>query len=675
MSKDIKFFSHNKSLDWNKGIYDNLIANDEGVRILSKEKYRLLENIEIEAYNTEKVEDIILKSKNYIYIHMKDNTLWQYNANACTMEYFMDLSHEGSNILLESGNDALYLMRYGDTDIPTIKAYSTIAKEKIWEMNSIQSKKFYPIKISVDQYNYLYLIFIYLEDIKAFHDQEKYPLYIMRIDPRGNIKRIFEYDVLEIEKTSSIDNLNERFYMDALNRQIIIYDKYKNKLFKINDNNEIQELDAFLDDKYICTGMSVDSYKNIIMVIKEKNKEFDENYLACVKEDTTMEFYSKLRGRDLRKLTKNLDGDILCPHYDKGIVTVFTIKKEHIFSPFTGKIEGRLISTALDGEEKQLRWHRICIDADIPEDTFVKISIFSMDTKEIYVEGKKIEIDQYIQNPNINFEQKENLLQPFWKEDFINVRDVLLHNHSGRYLWYKISLIGNQESTPIIKRIRIYYPMVSFIQYLPEIYQFDPINSEFLIRFLGIFQTMMLDLETEIDSISQYFDPDIVDKEFLHWLSSWLGIEDAYLWEEISLRSLIKNAMYIYKKKGTKESIEKIVELYTGQKPFIVENHIISRLMNDNVSKKYLQELYGDSPYIFTIVLKDENLSESKYKSLKKIIENNKPAYTEVNIVVLKPFLFLDDHTYLGINSILSQRIPLRLNNYSTVSVSTILAE
>ncbi|WP_341878102.1 phage tail protein [Defluviitalea saccharophila] len=673
MSKDIKFFSHNKALDWEQGVHNNIIADNEGVRILSREKYRVLENIQIDSYHAEKVEDIILRSKNYIYIYMKDHTLWQYTVNSQTLEYFMDLSHEEGNVLIEAGNDTLYFMKYGAS---VIKCFSTIAKQEIWQINTIHSKKFHPIKMHIDQYNYLYLIYKY-EDSKSSDEKKNDSLYICRINPVGSITWIQELESCESGKDYMIDSLaTDRFYMDVVNQQITIYDQHRNCLYRINEKKEIRKIESFLDKNYyICTGMTTDIYKNIIMVVKERYKDSTGAYLICMQEDKTMEIYCRIPGKDLRKLTKNLEGNILCPDCEQGIVTVFTIKKEHLFNALTGTIEGTLLSTALDGGEKQMKWHRMTIDADIPEDTFIKVSVFSRDTKEIYINDEEIDLDDYLRDPNISFKQKDTLLQSFWTEEFINVKDVLLHKHRGRFIWYKISLIGNEEDTPTINRIRIFYPMVSFIQYLPEIYQAHPESSDFLIRFLGIFQNMMLDLETEIDNISRYFDPDIVDREFLYWLSSWLGIEDVYLWEEDSLRTLIKNAVYLYKKKGTKEGIEKIVELFTGQKPYIVENHVLNAWKDNSISKKHLEELYGNSPYIFTVILKDENLSQSKYKGLKKIIENNKPAYTEVNIVVLKPFLFLDDHTYLGINSILSQRIPLRLNNYSTVSVSTILAE
>ena len=72
--------------------------------------------------------------------------------------------------------------------------------------------------------------------------------------------------------------------------------------------------------------------------------------------------------------------------------------------------------------------------------------------------------------------------------------------------------------------------------------------------------------------------------EFLQWLSEWVELDDIFRWEEKKLRQLIKQSFSLYKLKGTKEGLSKIIELYIGEKPMIVETY---ELMN----------MYGKSEY------------------------------------------------------------------------------
>jgi len=94
-----------------------------------------------------------------------------------------------------------------------------------------------------------------------------------------------------------------------------------------------------------------------------------------------------------------------------------------------------------------------------------------------------------------------------------------------------------------------------------------------------------------------------------------------------------------------------------------------------NDSEKYvlLEKLYNISPYVFTVLVKEEHVpSEKEYKMLLKIIEDIKPAYMEFELVVLKPYIFLNSYSYLGVNSVLGQYQDLTLNGFSLLPFSVI---
>ncbi len=58
----------------------------------------------------------------------------------------------------------------------------------------------------------------------------------------------------------------------------------------------------------------------------------------------------------------------------------------------------------------------------------------------------------------------------------------------------------------------------SYLKYLPALYS----ESEFMGRFLLIFESVLGPLEGMIDNLAYYFDPGICPEEMLNWLASWM---------------------------------------------------------------------------------------------------------------------------------------------------------
>ena len=50
------------------------------------------------------------------------------------------------------------------------------------------------------------------------------------------------------------------------------------------------------------------------------------------------------------------------------------------------------------------------------------------------------------------------------------------------------------------------------------------------------------------------------------------------------------------------------------------------------------------------------------------LVDDTIPANMECNIVVIRPYLFLDHHTYLGLNSVLNKYKPFDFKNQAMVN-------
>ena len=120
--------------------------------------------------------------------------------------------------------------------------------------------------------------------------------------------------------------------------------------------------------------------------------------------------------------------------------------------------------------------------------------------------------------------------------------------------------------------MKIFYPRISYLRYLPAIYQEDPVNKDFLERFLSLFESVFYDLEVDISTIARYFDPDTTPPEFLKWLASWVNIAIEDEWQEAMKREFIRQAVPLYSIKGTVEGISRFIEIYTGKRPGILES-------------------------------------------------------------------------------------------------------
>lgn len=330
--------------------------------------------------------------------------------------------------------------------------------------------------------------------------------------------------------------------------------------------------------------------------------------------------------------------------------------------------DGYFISRLLDSQEKATVWHRLRVETENNDTKFWKIHIYCSEQDYIIIENKKFNIYELIKDGQINIEQKLNYFEPFYVKTITNSSDILLHDIKGRYVWFYLKA---ESSTDIseIKFIRIDFPKTSWIEYLPQVYQKQQYNSNFLERFLAIFQNMYEDQSELIENITEIFDPDSADKMFLDWLAEWIAIDNVNIWNENQLRYLIKNAINLYKIRGTQEYLLKLVKLYTGYDAYIMENHYD----NFNLNAALMKKLYGSNSYECTLLINTQSLnSNSQQKILSKIIEQACPAHINCRIVLLQQYIFLDKHSYIGINSRLAEYSPLKLDGKSAMQFSKI---
>lgn len=107
-----------------------------------------------------------------------------------------------------------------------------------------------------------------------------------------------------------------------------------------------------------------------------------------------------------------------------------------------------------------------------------------------------------------------------------------------------------------------------YMSNLPIIYQ----DNEFLNRYLLIFESIWEPLEQREDYIEMYFDPRTCPVSFLPWLANWLGMSLNQRWPEARRRHLLSQALELYRWRGTRHGLTRMIEVCTGLTPEIVED-------------------------------------------------------------------------------------------------------
>jgi phage tail-like protein len=146
------------------------------------------------------------------------------------------------------------------------------------------------------------------------------------------------------------------------------------------------------------------------------------------------------------------------------------------------------------------------------------------------------------------------------------------------------------------------------ISYLPGIY-----HSDFMQRFMGIFESIQTPIEWTIDNFDLFLDPGTAPSDFMPWLASWFVLTFDSTWNETQRRQLLAEAHQIFARRGTPWALRRVLEIYTGESPQI-----------DDQS----QDL---EPHTFRVTLpvSSEGVNVELVKAL---INANKPAHTSYSL-------------------------------------------
>lgn len=219
-------------------------------------------------------------------------------------------------------------------------------------------------------------------------------------------------------------------------------------------------------------------------------------------------------------------------------------------------------------------WKRVDMDVVLPAGSTLQVKCAA--TRESYVadwvnrilaDDSRSSQDKINQiNQRVTWREKDTVLYAGSDNEGGTVRlRFPLHQIDQTHLWLSFTLYTPPgRKPPVLKELSIYYPNISYMDYLPAVYQQDPTSALQLQSFLAIFETLFGDLDTLIDQLPNLIDPDTAPETWLSFLISWLGLPSPDSLNPGVRRKLLQAAPELLAGRGTYRALQQLLEIITS---------------------------------------------------------------------------------------------------------------
>lgn len=216
-----------------------------------------------------------------------------------------------------------------------------------------------------------------------------------------------------------------------------------------------------------------------------------------------------------------------------------------------------------DGREPSCRWHRVVVDACIPEGTQLQVFSRAADERAL-LEDEDWQVEPM---PHLRGDGAEIVHhRPYGAREAAlpgtGTWELLLQRAEGRFIELRLRLVGDGRATPRVRALRVYYPRFSYLdRFLPAVFREDGHSANFLDRYLANVEGSFAILEDRIARAEGMLDSRIVPEEYLDWLAGWLGAALDEEWEESRKRLFIDHAELLFRWRGTQIGMRAAIRL------------------------------------------------------------------------------------------------------------------
>src|SRR5438445_1513750 len=214
---------------------------------------------------------------------------------------------------------------------------------------------------------------------------------------------------------------------------------------------------------------------------------------------------------------------------------------------------GRYFSLGLDSHRRMCQWHRVVLRGNLPVGAAVTVHTA---TSEVTWEDSEV-----LSLPEDSWAGGQT-----WSGSAIGDWDCMVMSPPARYLWLRLTVTGPASESPLLEAVKVYYPRISSADKLPAVFRAGPDATDFVGRFMSVFDSIAHRIDHVLDDFGAYLEPGATPAspappspsggiasgtDFLTWLASWLGLVFDGTWSEATRRRLLADAAWLYARRGT----------------------------------------------------------------------------------------------------------------------------
>jgi phage tail-like protein len=309
------------------------------------------------------------------------------------------------------------------------------------------------------------------------------------------------------------------------------------------------------------------------------------------------------------------------------------------------ELAGTFVSRTLDSGTPGTVWHRIEVDASLPAGTSLTVETATAES-----------VSQLADPATDSWDTPRDTAGGILPAT-PGVSGQLVQSPPGRYLRLRVALHSDGNATPSLRSLRVYYPRVSYLDLLPQVFRRDPDGAAFLDHFLSLFESVFTRVEDRYEWFSRALDPAAAPPDVVVWLASLIDLSFDPSWPLERRRALLAAAIGLYKQRGTPEGLIRYIEIYTGVTPMITEDFLQRPLrpaflggqgsvLGSSLSLRAVtpksvpdEQLIRDHAHRFTVLidLSDTCDADVVLPVVDRIVASNRPAHTVYTIVPQYP--------------------------------------
>jgi len=226
--------------------------------------------------------------------------------------------------------------------------------------------------------------------------------------------------------------------------------------------------------------------------------------------------------------------------------------------------------------------------------------------------------------------------------------DLLLYGVYGRFLCFTV------QPARELRGFELSFPANSIDSGLPAAMRGDGL----LRRFLGIYQSLYMDLNREYSAFPQRLDP--LGPEPLPWLEGWVGAR-GWTWgaDETLRAKLTAAACALNRERGTRRGLARLVRLVTGGQGRLIERFRWERSAVDAVEQRDCARLYGTAQ---AVLLLPPGTPQETARFLRQVLKDFLPVGMDCAVIILEDGAPIGGYCYLDENAKLGEMLPSRLD-------------